>query len=151
MQKITPFLWFDGNIEKAVKFYASVFKGTKLLGGHGAGAGAMSASIRVNGQDLILFNGGPHYKFSPAISLFISCHTQKEVDYYWERLAKGGKKGRCGWLSDPFGLSWQVVPDTLGELMGDKDPVKAGRVMQAMMKMDKLDIKGLKAAHAGKR
>jgi predicted 3-demethylubiquinone-9 3-methyltransferase (glyoxalase superfamily) len=148
MQSVTPFLWYNGRIEEAVKFYRSIFKGSKLLSG-GKGKDALSATLRLNGQDLILFNGGPHYKLTPACSLFISCKTQKEVDYYWSRLVQGGAPSRCGWLTDKFGLSWQVIPEILGKGLSDKDPAKAGRVMKAMLKMGKIEVKELKKAYAG--
>ena|SRR5437868_1021052 len=149
MQQITPFLWFDGEVGAAVKFYCTVFKDSKVISIMGSGKNVMSATLRLNGQKLILFNGGPHYKLTPAFSLFISCETQQEIDYYWTRLLKGGEASRCGWLEDRFGVSWQIIPDVLGELLGDNDENKADRAMQAMLKMEKLDIKALKLAHAG--
>ena len=149
MQQITPFLWFDGNIAAAMKFYCSVFKNSKIISVSGGGKNVMSATLRLNGQELILFNGGPHYKLTPALSLFVSCQTQKEIDYYWKRLTKGGEASQCGWLRDRFGLSWQIIPDILGELLGDRDEGKSDRAMQAMLQMSKLDIKALKQAHAG--
>jgi len=150
MQTITPFLWFDGKVGAAMKFYGSVFKETRIVSVNGSGKNVMSATIRLNGQELILFNGGPLFKFTEAVSFVVSCKTQKEIDYYWKRLTKGGEASRCGWLKDRFGLSWQIVPDILSELLGDDDPVKAGRAMQAMLKMTKLDIKVLQQAHAGR-
>lgn len=149
MQKITPFLWFDGKVAAATKFYCSVFKNSKIITVNGSGKTVASATLRLNGQELILFNGGPHYKLTPALSLFVSCRTQKEIDYYWNRLMKGGEASRCGWLTDRFGLSWQIIPDILSELLGDRDEGKSDRAMQAMLKMRKLDIKALKQAHAG--
>ena len=147
MQNITPFLWFDGKVGDAVKFYCSIFKKPKIVSMNGSGNHVMSATIRLNGQELILFNGGPHYQLTPAFSLMVQCKTQKEVDYYWTKLLKGGEESRCGWLIDKYGLSWQIVPEILGALLGDKDAAKADRAMQAMLKMRKLDIKALKRAH----
>ena len=155
MKKITPFLWFDGQAEEAAKCYVSVFENSKILGitrQEGAGprgkSKAMFASFRLDGQEFMALNGGPEFKFTPAISFFVSCKSQEEVDRLWARLSKGGKKGRCGWLEDRFGVSWQIIPTALGELMGDPDPEKAGRVMKAMLKMGKIDIARLKRAHA---
>lgn len=141
---ITPFLWFDDDAEEAARFYVSVFKGSKILR-----TDAMAVEFNLAGQDFYALNGGPHYKLTPAYSMFVSCRTQKEVDALWETLSKGGSKSRCGWLVDKFGLSWQVIPTRLGELMGDKDPQKAGRVVHAMLKMTKIDIKELERAYAG--
>ena len=150
MQKITPFLWFDGKVGDAVKFYSSVFKDSKILSVNRNGKDLQSATIRLNGQELILFNGGPLFKFTCAISLFVHCKTQQEVDYYWKKLTLGGKESRCGWLTDRYGLSWQIVPTVLFALLNDPDDAKSGRAMQAMLQMRKLDIKALKRAHAGK-
>ena len=149
MQKITPFLWFDGNAEEATNFYLSTFKNSKMLSVMpGPGGKAMGTTFELEGQTFHTLNGGPEYKFTPAISLFVSCETQEEVDDYWAKLISGGgKPNRCGWLIDKFGLSWQIIPTALGRLLGDKDRVKAGRVMQAMLKMEKLDIKGLQQAY----
>jgi len=149
VQKITPFLWFDGNAEEATDFYLSVFKNSKRLSViPGPGGKAMGTTFQVEGQEFHTLNGGPEYSFTPAISLFVSCETQEEVDELWDKLtAGGGKPNRCGWLTDKFGLSWQIIPTALGRLMGDKDRAKAGRVMQAMLKMDKLEIKGLQQAY----
>jgi predicted 3-demethylubiquinone-9 3-methyltransferase (glyoxalase superfamily) len=144
-QKITPFLWFNARAEQAAKFYTSVFKQSKILW-----SSAMSARFRLEGQEFIAFNGGPEFKFSPAISFLIRCKTQDEIDYYWRRLSAGGKIQQCGWLIDKFGVSWQVVPSILGDLINDKNEAKAGRVMQAMLKMKKLDFAKLKKAYAGK-
>ncbi len=151
MQKITPFLWFDGNAEDALNFYTSVFKTAKVKSVSRRGdSGVVSATIELEGHDFMLLNGGPHFKFTPAISFFVNCTTQEEVDDLWEKLsADGGEKSRCGWLKDKFGVSWQIIPSALGELMSDKDPAKADRVMQAMMKMGKIDIQALRDAHAG--
>ena len=147
MSAITPCLWFDSNAGEAMKFYKSIFKSAKVLSTHYQGKRLLFAEFRLNGQDFMALNGGPHFKFTPAVSFFVSCNTQREVDHYWEKLSKGGKKGQCGWLTDKFGLSWQIVPKTLGKLMGDKDKSKSARVFSAMLKMTKLDIKGLKAAY----
>lgn len=148
--KITPFLWFDDQAEEAVKFYRSIFKNSRIVSVMRNGKQVMGVTFRINGQELIAFNGGPHFKFNCAISLFVHCRTQREVDYYWIKLTNGGAESRCGWLTDRFGLSWQIVPDILSEVLGDKDPVKAGRAMQAMLQMRKLDIQTLKRAHAGR-
>ncbi|PLK45996.1 MULTISPECIES: VOC family protein [unclassified Emticicia] len=149
-QKITPFLWFNGNIAEAIELYTSVFKNTKVHYTNKVGDKIMNAKFELEGQVLLALDGGPHFAFTPAISMFIDCKTQEEIDYYWDNLiANGGKPSRCGWLVDKFGLSWQVVPDVLGQLLGDPDPAKAQRAMNAMLKMDKLDIETLKKAHAG--
>ena len=145
MPKVTPFLWFDGQAGEAAKFYTSIFKDAKIHS-----VSPMSATFELAGQKFMALNGGPQYKFTEAVSFFVSCETQKEIDCYWEKLSKGGKKGRCGWLKDKFGLSWQIIPPILGELLYDDDAAKSQRVMQAMLKMTKLDIQKLKAAHAGK-
>jgi len=150
MQKITPFLWYDGQAEEAARFYVSLFRNSKILNLSRNGKTVMSATFRIGGQKLIAFNGGPHFKFTHAISMFVDCKTQREVDRLWARLSKGGEKSRCGWLKDKFGLSWQIIPSILGELLGDEDPEKSGRVMQAMLQMEKIDIKKLKKAHRGK-
>lgn len=154
MQKITPFLWFDDQAEEAMHFYTSIFKSSKVgnvtrygAGGPGGEGKVMSATFVLEGQEFFALNGGPQYKFTPAISLFVDCKTQEEVDELWEKLSAGGEKGRCGWLKDRYGLSWQIIPSALGELMRDKDPVKARRVMEAMMKMSKIEIQGLKDAY----
>ena len=161
MQRITPFLWFNDNAEEAVKFYTFIFKKSKIgkiarydeagekVAGRPAGS-VMTIEFEIEGQDFIALNGGPHFKFNEAVSFVVSCKTQTEVDYYWNKLSAGGKEVQCGWLKDKFGLSWQIVPTILGELMSDKDPVKSQRVMEAMLKMVKLDINKLKAAYAGK-
>ena len=149
MRKITPFLWFDGNAEDATNFYLSIFKNSKLLSVMpGPGGKAMGTTFELEGQQFHTLNGGPQYAFTPAISLFVSCETQEEVDDLWAKLtADGGKPNRCGWLTDKFGLSWQIIPTALGRLLGDKDRAKAGSVMQAMLKMEKIDIKGLQQAY----
>ncbi len=158
MQKITPFLWFDGKAEEAAKFYASIFKKSKILNVARYGEGAekysgrpkksvMTIVFEIAGQKFIALNGGPHFKFTEAISFVVSCKTQREVDYFWKRLSAGGKEVQCGWLKDKYGVSWQIVPTILGELLSDNDAAKSQRVMQAMLKMNKLDIAGLKQAH----
>jgi predicted 3-demethylubiquinone-9 3-methyltransferase (glyoxalase superfamily) len=154
MQKITPFLWFDGKAEEAMNFYVSIFKNSKVgsiarygEAGPGPKGTVMSATFQLDGQDFFALNGGPQFKFTPAISLFVNCETQQEVDDLWEKLSEGGEKQRCGWLKDKFGLSWQIVPSVLGKLLRDKDPEKSNRVMKAMMQMDKIDISGLQKAY----
>ncbi|MFL5810619.1 MAG: VOC family protein [Flavisolibacter sp.] len=154
MQKITPFLWFDNNAEEAVNFYTSVFKDAKVgsmarygEAGPGQKGQVMTATFKLFGQEFIVLNGGPQqFKFNESISFVISCENQEEIDYYWEKLSEGGEKSRCGWLKDKFGLSWQVVPANMGELLQNKDPEKSKRIKQAMMQMDKLDIKKLQEA-----
>jgi predicted 3-demethylubiquinone-9 3-methyltransferase (glyoxalase superfamily) len=143
MQKITPFLWYSGNVEEAVDFYTSIFKSSKVISRN-----PMGATVELEGQQLNLFNGGPLFPFTEAISLYVNCDTQDEIDYYWEALtSNGGQESRCGWLKDKFGLSWQIVPSVLGTLLWDKDRKKADAAMQAMLKMVKLDIKALQQAH----
>jgi predicted 3-demethylubiquinone-9 3-methyltransferase (glyoxalase superfamily) len=156
MHKITPFLWFDGRAEEAMNFYTGIFKNAKVgeirRWGEGAPApkgSVLSASFEIEGQPLIAFNGGPHFTFTPAVSLMVDCKTQDEVDHYWNKLGEGGTESQCGWLQDQFGLSWQIVPSRLGELLQDPDPARAGRAMQAMLKMKKLDIAALELAAAG--
>ena len=154
MSKITPFLWFEDNAEEAMNFYVSVFKNSKVLGISRYGEGAprpagmvMTASFELDGQEFIALNGGPEFKFTEATSFYVNCATQEEVDWYWDQLtANGGEESQCGWLKDKFGLSWQIVPTTLGELLGDPDPVKGQHVMQAMLQMKKIDIAGLQRA-----
>jgi predicted 3-demethylubiquinone-9 3-methyltransferase (glyoxalase superfamily) len=157
MQKITPFLWFDGQAEEAMKFYTSIFKNSKIGSvtrygdaGPGPKGTVMSGTFELEGQKFMALNGGPLFKFTEAISFFVNCETQQEVDELWEKLSAGGQKSRCGWLKDKYGVSWQIIPTVLGELLGDKDPEKSKRVMKAMLQMDKIDIEGLKRAHAGK-
>ncbi len=149
MKKITPFLWFDTQAEEAMNFYVSIFKNSKVLGvTPGPNGIASSVNFELEGQEFIGFNAGPQFKFNEAISLFVNCKTQAEVDELWAKLtADGGEEGQCGWLKDKYGLSWQIVPTALGELMGDPDPAKAQRVVQAMLKMSKIDIAGLKEAY----
>jgi predicted 3-demethylubiquinone-9 3-methyltransferase (glyoxalase superfamily) len=156
MQGINPFLWFDNNAEEAMNLYVSVFKNAKVLNvarygdaGPGPKGTVMTAEFELDGKKFVALNGGPHFKFTEAVSFVVNCENQEEVDYYWEKLSEGGEKSRCGWLKDKFGLSWQIVPTILGKLMADKDPEKSKRVMQAMLKMDKIDIEPLKRAHAG--
>jgi len=154
MQKITPFLWFNNNAEEAVNFYISIFKNSKIVNmsrygeaGPGPKGTVMSATFELNGQEFMALNGGPHFSFSPAISLFVKCETQQEVDEFWEKLSAGGKKERCGWLTDKYGLSWQIIPNALGRMLQDKDPEKSKRVMKAMLQMDKINIEDLKKAY----
>jgi predicted 3-demethylubiquinone-9 3-methyltransferase (glyoxalase superfamily) len=154
MPKITPFLWFDNQAEEAMHFYTSIFKNSKPgkinrcgEGGPGPKGTVMSVTFQLEGQEFMALNGGPHFAFTPAISLFVDCKTQAEVDELWEKLSAGGAKERCGWLKDKYGLSWQIIPSALGELMQDKDPAKSKRVMQAMLQMDKIEIAGLRKAY----
>lgn len=154
MQKISPFLWFDGQAEDAMNFYTSIFKNSKKGSvtrygdaGPGPKGSVMSASFELEGQEFLALNGGPHFKFTPAISFFVKCTTQEEVDTYWEKLSAGGSTQQCGWLQDKFGLSWQIIPTVLGEMLADKDPARANRVMQAMLQMTKIDIKRLQRAY----
>lgn len=156
MQKITPFLWFNDNAEEAVNFYTSIFPDAKVTSlsrcgeeGPGPAGSVLVASFELQGQEFLALNGGPVYTFNPSVSFQIHCETQEEVDHYWNRLLEGGEEVQCGWLTDKFGLSWQVTPTILGELLGDPDPAKSGRVMVAMMKMVKLDIAELQAAYDG--
>jgi predicted 3-demethylubiquinone-9 3-methyltransferase (glyoxalase superfamily) len=158
MQKITPFLWFDGKAEEAMNFYVSIFKNAKVLSvsrsgdaGPGPKGSVFLCTFQIAGQEFHALNGGPMYQFTPAFSLYVDCETQAEVDDLWEKLtADGGRPIQCGWLTDKFGLSWQIIPTILGQYMNDPDPVKAGRVMQAMFQMVKLDIAKLQAAYDGK-
>lgn len=154
-QKIKPCLWFDGNAEEAVKFYIAVFKNSKIVSvsHYGDGASfpkgtALMVSFKIAGQEFLALNGGPHFKFNESVSFVVNCATQKEIDYFWDTFTKkGGQESMCGWLKDKYGLSWQIVPANLGELMSGKtDKAKAGRTMQALLKMKKLDIKTLKNA-----
>jgi predicted 3-demethylubiquinone-9 3-methyltransferase (glyoxalase superfamily) len=150
MQKITPFLWFDNNVEEAVNFYLSVFKDGKILyTNRGEDGKVFTMSFELNGLKFSALNGGPIFKFTEAVSFFVDCKTQEEVDELWEKLSEGGEKSQCGWLKDKFGLSWQIIPEALGELMGDPDPEKSKRVLDAMMQMTKIDIEKLKKAHSG--
>jgi len=162
MQKITPFLWFDNQAEEAVKFYTSIFKDSKIgkitrygeagekVAGRPSGS-VMTIDFEVEGQKFTALNGGPQFKFTESISFVVNCGTQEEVDYFWDKLtADGGQESQCGWLKDKFGLSWQVVPTVLIDMLHDKDSRKSEHVMQAMLQMQKIDIKKLKAAYAGK-
>ncbi len=155
MQKITPFLWFDCQAEEAANLYVSLFPDSKLTNVSRYGDGmplpkgtAMSVTFQLAGQEFMALNGGPSFTFTEAISFFVNCETQEEIDRLWSKLTEGGEPGQCGWLKDRFGLSWQIVPNVLGDLIGDPDPEKAGRATQAMLKMGKLDIAELKRAHA---
>lgn len=154
MQKITPFLWFDNQAEEAMNFYVSLFKNSKILmlrrygkEGPGPEGTVMTGTFQLEGQEFMALNGGPHFSFTPAISLFVSCKTQEEVDELWDKLSAGGAPNQCGWVQDKFGLSWQIIPTVLGELLGDKNPAKSGAVMKAMLQMHKIDIQRLKQAH----
>ena len=153
-KKITTFLTFDDRAEEAVDFYTSIFEDSRILGtsrygdaGPGPAGSVMTASFQLAGQEFVALNGGPSFGFSQGISLLVDCETQEEVDEYWEKLSEGGEKGPCGWLTDKFGVSWQVVPRALGELLNDEDPAKAQRVMNAMLQMGKIEIAGLREAY----
>ena len=153
MQKITPFLWFNGQAEEAASFYTSIFKKSKIgvvrrygEAGPGPKGSAMSVEFQLQGEEFIALNGGPQFQFTPAVSFFVNCETQDEVDDLWARLSDGGKTQQCGWLTDKFGLSWQIIPTALGRLLADKDAQKSARVMRAMLQMTKIDIKGLERA-----
>jgi len=155
-QGITPFLWFNGRVEEALNFYTSVFKDSRIGQFHrlpaevpGRGGQIVTATFYLNGVEFMILDGGPQFTLSAATSFFVKCETQEEVDHYWEKLSEGGHKDRCGWLTDQFGVTWQIVPNALGRLMYDSDPVKARRVMDAMMKMNKIEIAGLEAAYNG--
>ena len=154
MPNITPFLWFDNNAEEAAQFYTSIFKNSRMRdvrrygdGGPGPKGTAMTVSFSLEGQEFTALNGGPLFKFNESISFVVHCKTQEEVDYFWEKLLAGGQRSQCGWLKDKFGLSWQIIPDILIELLGDKDAAKAQRVMQAMLQMTRIDIQKLKDAY----
>jgi predicted 3-demethylubiquinone-9 3-methyltransferase (glyoxalase superfamily) len=154
MQNITPCLWFDSNAEEAVKFYTSVFKDSEILdamyygeSGPGTKGSLLSMTFRLRGQEFMVLNGGPHFSFTPAVSFFIACKNQEEVDYFWHKLSEGGSEERCGWVTDRFGVSWQVVPEVLGKMLNDKDKERANRVMEVMLQMNKLDIKALQDAY----
>jgi len=157
MQKITPFLWFDNNVEEAVNHYLSIFKNSKIVtvvrygdAGPGPKGSVMTIAFQLEGQDFIALNGGPIFKFTEAISLSVDCKTQQEVDELWEKLSDAGQKGQCGWLKDKFGLSWQINPSVLVEMLQDKDAEKSQRVMQAMLQMGKIDIARLRQAYEQK-
>jgi predicted 3-demethylubiquinone-9 3-methyltransferase (glyoxalase superfamily) len=154
MQKITPFLWFEGQAEEAMNFYVSIFKNSKVgrvtrygEGGAGPKGTVMSATFQLEAEEFMALNGGPQFTFTPAISFFVNGERQQEVDELWDKLSEGGKKERCGWLKDKYGLSWQIIPSALGKMLGDKDPEKSKRVMQAMLQMDKIDIQRLQQAY----
>jgi len=156
LPRITPFLWFDDKAEEAANFYVSVFKNSKIGSvarygdaGPGPKGSVMTVSFELEGQPFIALNGGPLYTFSPAISFFVDCKTQQEVDELWDKLTAGGGEVECGWLRDKYGLSWQIIPTALLELMQDKDPVKSQRVFKAMLQMTKIDIEGLQRAYRG--
>jgi len=154
MQKITPFFWFDGPVAEAARFYVSVFKNSHIVGADGEDAGlhdsARQARVSLDGQELMLFDGGPHFTLNEAASMFVNCATQGEVDELWEKLSEGGETSRCGWLKDKFGLWWQIIPTVLGELMNDPDDEKSDRVRDAMLQMIKIDIEGLQRAYDGR-
>lgn len=153
-QKITPFLWFDNQAEEAANLYVSIFENSRVTGinrygeaGHGPAGTAMTVSFELEGQEFTALNGGPEFQFTEAISFFVNCESQAEVDELWEKLSAGGEQGPCGWLKDKYGVSWQIVPTVLGELLSDPDRVRSQRVMQAMLQMKKLDINALKRAY----
>ncbi len=149
MQKITPFLWFNNNAEEAMNFYVSIFKNSKIVSvrRQGKNGPVFTATFQLEGKKYFVLNGGPQFKFTEAISFFVNCETQKEVDTLWAKLSEGGEIQQCGWLKDKFGLSWQIIPSILGKLLQDKDPEKSKRVMNAMLTMKKIDIKALKQAY----
>jgi len=154
MQKITPFLWFDGNAEEAVNFYVSVFKNSKVVrvtrygdSGPGPKGTVMSATFQLEGHEFFALNGGPQFTFTPAISFFVNCETQDEVDDLWEKLSAGGDKQRCGWLKDKYGVSWQIIPSALGKMLQDKDAGNSKKAFEAMLQMDKIDIKALEQSY----
>ena len=154
MQKIVPVLWFNDNAEEAMNFYTSIFKNSKIVSvmrygeaGPGPKGTVLGATFQLEGQEFMALNGGPQFTFTPAISLFVNCETQEEVDDLWKRLSAGGETNQCGWLRDKFGVSWQIIPTVLGKMLQDKDPAKSNRVMKAMLQMEKLDIKALKQAY----
>lgn len=148
MPQITPFLWFDDQAEEAMRFYVSIFKDSKVLSvSPGPNGRAMSVSFELNGQQFIALNAGPQFPFTEAISFFVNCETQEEVDELWGKLSQGGEESQCGWVKDKYGLWWQIIPTALGTLLGDADQEKSGRVMQAMLGMKKIDIAGLRRAY----
>ena len=156
MQKITPFLWFNDNAEEAMNFYISIFRNSRIVSvtrygeaGPGPKGSVMTGKFQLEGQEFVALNGGPHFKFTEAISFVVNCETQEEVDKFWEKLSEGGEESQCGWLKDRYGLSWQIVPTILVEMLQDKDPEKSQRVMKAMLQMIKIDIKTLKQAYEG--
>jgi predicted 3-demethylubiquinone-9 3-methyltransferase (glyoxalase superfamily) len=150
MRKITPFLWFDSQAEEAMNFYASIFKNSKVINvNRGPNGKAMSVMFQLEDQEFMALNAGPQFKFTEAVSFFVNCETQEEVDELWARLTEAGEEQPCGWLKDKYGLSWQIIPSALGEMLGDPDPAKARRAMEAMLKMKKIDIAALRRAHEG--
>ena len=156
MQKITPFLWFNDNAEDAINFYTSIFKNSRVINLSRYGEGApvpsgtlMNGTFQIEGQEFMVLNGGPHFKFNEAISLFVDCESQAEVDELWGKLTEGGEEGNCGWLKDKFGVSWQIIPRALGELLNAPDPDQAQRVMQAMLQMKKIEVEKLQQAYDG--
>ena len=150
MKKITPFLWFDTQAEEAMNYYVSVFKNAKVLGiSHGPDGKAFTVSFELDGQEFMGLNAGPMFKFNEAVSMYVNCEDQAEVDYFWSKLSAAPESEQCGWCKDKFGLSWQIIPKQLGELLGDPDPEKSGRVMQAMLQMKKIVVADLQKAHDG--
>ena len=149
MPKITPFLWFDDQAEEAMNYYVSIFKNSKILSVSRMNGRVMSVTFELEGQEFMGLNAGPQFKFTEAISFFVNCETQEEVDEMWEKLSEGGEKGRCGWLKDRFGLSWQIIPTALRKLLNDPDPEKSKAVLQAMLKMNKIVIEDLNKAYGG--
>ena len=156
MQKISICLWFDDQAEEAVYFYTSIFKNSKILEtrrysetGPGDPGSVMTINFQIEGREFMALNGGPHFKFNEAVSMFVNCESQDEVDYFWEKLTEGGQEVQCGWLKDKFGVSWQIVPTALGGLLDDPDPAKVLRVTQAMLQMVKLDVAALQQAYEG--
>jgi predicted 3-demethylubiquinone-9 3-methyltransferase (glyoxalase superfamily) len=156
VQKITPFLWFDDKAEEAMNFYVSIFKNSKIVNvtrcgdaGPGPKGSVLMGTFQLDGQEFHALNGGPMFRFTEAISFFVNCETQEEIDELWEKLSAGGEKQRCGWLKDKYGLSWQIIPSALGEMMRDQDAARSGRVMKAMLQMDKFDIARLRRAYEG--
>ena len=147
MKKITPFLWFDTQAEEAMNLYISIFKNSKVLNVNRAGGKVLTVTFELDGQQFIGLNAGPQFKFTEAVSFLVNCETQEEVDVFWEKLSQGGEKGRCGWLKDKFGLSWQIVPSALSRLMSDPNPNKSKAVFEAMMKMNKIEIRDLQRAY----
>ncbi|HEV8638284.1 MAG TPA: VOC family protein [Chloroflexota bacterium] len=157
MQKIVPFLWFDDQAEEAMNYYVSIFPDSKAVSvmrygeaGPGPKGTVMAVTFQLAGQEFRALNGGPQFKFTEAVSLYVNCETQAEVDELWQKLSEGGEAGPCGWLKDKYGLSWQIIPTALGEMLGDKDAEKANRAMQAMLRMSKIDIAGLRRAYEGR-
>lgn len=154
MQKITPFLWFNNQAEEAIHFYTGIFNDAKIIETHflpetqpGAGRTMLTGTFQLEGQEFMALNGGPHFQFTPAISLFVNCMNQEEVDYLWQQLSEGGREDQCGWVTDKFGISWQIIPKHLGEMLSDPNPAKSQATMNAMMQMRKIDIAALKHAY----